>query len=76
MALPTISEAYDGRGNMITHGSTYYNHDSQNRLTSVTGGGVNMAYVYDPAGRRIYSGDFNGPDTGYVHAGDMEIRRA
>jgi len=49
--------AYDGNGNQVsktTSGTTLaYGWDALNRLTSVTGGGVNTQYQYDGDGNRV-----------------------
>ena len=45
---------YDAKGNVATSGSTAsYVYDAQNRLKSVTSGGVNTTFKYDGLNRKI-----------------------
>ena len=45
--------AYDNAGNNITDGSTSRTYDERNRLTSVTGSGLNVSYSYDGLGNLL-----------------------
>ncbi|HEV2114305.1 MAG TPA: RHS repeat-associated core domain-containing protein [Terriglobales bacterium] len=57
---PGVSYGYDSDGNVSTSigsaGTTNFNWDFENRLTSVAepGSGGTVAFKYDPFGRRIY----------------------
>ena len=59
-ARPSFSYTYDLNGNTQTNvgsaGTTTYNWDYENRLTSVVlpGSGGTVSFKYDPFGRRIY----------------------
>jgi RHS repeat-associated protein len=57
LSAGTTSYAYDNNGNQIakTMGSTTINYtfDVLNRLTAVTGGGLNSSYEYDGDGNRV-----------------------
>jgi RHS repeat-associated protein len=58
-SIPGVTYGYDNNGNLTSKqnssGTTNYQPDAQNRLTSVTlpGTGGTVSYQYDPFGRRI-----------------------
>ena len=66
---------YDLNGNAATKndstGSTTYNWDFENRLSSVVlpGSGGTVTFKYDPFGRRIYKSSTNGTSV-FAHDGD------
>ena len=53
----TARYSYDGAGNMIGDGATYYTYDVQNRLTSTTTNGATYGYGYDGFGQRVRAHD-------------------
>lgn len=77
-ARPTVSYTYDSDGNTQTmvnaSGTTTYNWDYENRLTSVVlpGSGGTVYFKYDPFGRRIYKSSTSGTSV-YAYDGDNLI---
>ena len=75
---PSFSYAYDLNGNTQTNvgsaGTTTYNWDYENRLTSVVlpGSGGTVTFKYDPFGRRIYKSSSSGLSI-YAYDGDNLI---
>ena len=69
---------YDNNGNTLTKtassGTTSYNWDFENRLTSVVlpGSGGTVAFKYDPLGRRIQKSSATGT-TNYLYDGDNTV---
>lgn len=47
------SESYDQNGNAIAAGGKAFTYDSQNEMTSMTGGGTAVGIVYDGDGNRV-----------------------
>jgi RHS repeat-associated protein len=74
-ARPSFSYTYDLNGNTQTNvgsaGTTTYNWDYENRLTSVVlpGSGGTVSFKYDPFGRRIYKSSTSGTSV-YAYDGD------
>jgi RHS repeat-associated protein len=72
---PTASYTYDANGNTQTSvasaGTTTYNWDYENRLTSVVlpGSAGTVRFEYDPFGRRIYKSSSSGTSI-YAYDGD------
>jgi YD repeat-containing protein len=72
---PGATYTYDNGGNTLTKvdstGTTTYNWDYENRLTTVTlpGGGGSITFKYDPFGRRIYKSSSNGTSI-FAYDGD------
>jgi RHS repeat-associated protein len=48
---PGQTLTYDQRGNLTAEGGRTFGYSSDNRLTSMTGGGRTYGFAYDPAGR-------------------------
>jgi RHS repeat-associated protein len=73
-STPNITYTYDGNGNMLTKsassGTTQYNWDFENRLTSVVlpGSGGTVSFKYDPMGHRIQKSSSSGT-TNYLYDG-------
>jgi RHS repeat-associated protein len=73
-STPTATYTYDKNGNMLTKtdstGTTQYNWDFENRLSSVVlpGSGGTVSFKYDPFGRRIQKTSSSGT-TNYVYDG-------
>jgi RHS repeat-associated protein len=55
---------------------TWFGYDHEQRVTSVSHGGLTWGYTYDPAGRLVAETDYNGAITSYEHnaAGEMTRR--
>jgi len=52
-AVGAVTPTYDANGNLTFDGTFTYGYDAENRLTSVTQGGITVAtYAYDAQGRR------------------------
>jgi RHS repeat-associated protein len=74
-ARPSYSYTYDLNGNTQTSvgsaGTTTYNWDYENRLTSVVlpGSGGTVSFKYDPFGRRIYKSSISATSI-YAYDGD------
>ncbi len=74
-ARPSFSYTYDLNGNTQTNvgsaGTTTYNWNYENRLTSVVlpGSGGTVTFKYDPFGRRIYKSSSAGTSI-YAYDGD------
>jgi RHS repeat-associated protein len=72
ISTPSVTFTYDGNGNTITKadssGTTTYNWDFENKLTSVVvpGSGGTVTFKYDPFGRRIQKSSSNGT-TNYLY---------
>ncbi|MEA1677476.1 RHS repeat-associated core domain-containing protein [Nitrospirillum sp. BR 11163] len=64
-----VTPSYDGNGSLTGDGTFTYGYDAENRLVSVTGGGVTAAYAYDAQGRRK-SKTVNGTTTVYLTDAD------
>ncbi len=60
--------AYDLAGNLTSDGSRTYTYDGENRLASITQGGVTSTFKYDYLGRRI-SKNVGGAETRYLYDG-------
>jgi YD repeat-containing protein len=77
-STPSATFTYDGNGNTVTKvdssGTTTYNWDFENRLTSVvlSGTGGTLAFKYDPFGRRIQKSSTSGT-TNYLYDGANNI---
>jgi len=57
---PTVdasSYSYNGNGCLTSDGTYAYGYDTENRLLSVTGAGVNLSFKYDPLGRQVLKTD-------------------
>jgi RHS repeat-associated protein len=73
-STPSATYTYDNNGNTLTKadstGTTQYNWDFENRLTSVVlpGSGGTASFKYDPFGRRIQKSSSSGL-TNYVYDG-------
>lgn len=71
---PGVTYGYDKNGNTLTKvdstGTTTYNWDFENRLTSVVlpGSGGTVSFKYDPFGRRVQKSSSSGT-TNYVYDG-------
>jgi RHS repeat-associated protein len=52
-AAGSKSYTYDANGNMLTGDGRTLSWDADNRLTSVTKGGVTTSFAYDPRGNRV-----------------------
>ncbi|TKB82079.1 MAG: RHS repeat-associated core domain-containing protein, partial [Nitrospira sp.] len=68
----SLPATFDANGNQTTStdasGTTTYNWDARNRLTSISGPGVTAAFQYDALGRRV-SKTINGATTDYLYDG-------
>lgn len=68
--------AYDDNGNLSTKtcgaATTSYSWDSRNRLSTISGPGVNASFTYDVLGRRV-SRAVNGETTTYVYDGVQAV---
>jgi RHS repeat-associated protein len=64
--------SYDKRGNLTSDGTWTYGYDTENRLVSAVGPGINAGYAYDPFGRRLLK-SVNGTTTLWVSYGSQEI---
>jgi len=71
-AVNGTAYTYDKRGNLLSDGTWTYRYDTENRLVSAVGPGVNASYAYDPFGRRL-SKTVNGTTTLWTSYGDREI---
>jgi RHS repeat-associated protein len=75
---PSATFAYDANGNTSTKvdasGTTTYNWDFENRLTSVTlpGAGGTVSFRYDPFGRRIQKSSLSGT-TNYLYDSSSSV---
>jgi RHS repeat-associated protein len=75
---PGVSYTFDANGNTQTNvgsaGTTTYNWDYENRLTSVVlpGSGGTVTFKYDPFGRRIYKASSSATSV-YAYDGDNLI---
>jgi len=79
MSYPSCTWNYDSNGNAASRtitgsGTTIYNWDFENRLTSIAlpGAGGTVTFKYDPFGRRIQKTSANGT-TIYAYDGDNRI---
>jgi RHS repeat-associated protein len=78
-STPAATFTYDNNGNSATKadvsGTTTYNWDFENRLTSVVlpGAGGTVTFKYDPFGRRIQKSSANGI-TNYVYDGSNSVQ--
>jgi RHS repeat-associated protein len=76
-----VTYTYDANGNTQTDvnssGTTTFNWDFENRLTSVSlpGSGGTVSFKYDPFGRRIYKSSSSGTSV-YAYDGDNLIEEA
>ncbi len=61
---------HDLNGNLTSDGTRTYTYDFENRLTSITGAGLNVQYTYDPFGRRIKK-TVNGSVTRFIYDRDQ-----
>lgn len=77
-STPSATFVYDANDNMLTKadssGTTTYNWDFENRLSSVVlpGTGGTVSFVYDPLGRRIQKSSSAGA-TNYFYDGENTI---
>ena len=73
-SVPGATYTYDNNGNTLTTvaaaGTTTYNWDFENRLTSVAlpGSGGTVSFKYDPFGRRVQKSSSSGT-TNYLYEG-------
>ncbi|MBI4356251.1 MAG: hypothetical protein HY597_07405 [Candidatus Omnitrophica bacterium] len=63
---------YDLNGNLSNDGVRSYDYDFDNRLTRVTGPGLDVRYAHDPFGR-LLERNANGTRTSYRYDGDQII---
>ncbi len=68
----SASLTYDLNGNLTGDGVNTYTFDRENKLTSATTPANNVAYIYDPLGRRVEK-SVDGAVTNYLQDGDEEI---
>jgi RHS repeat-associated protein len=72
---PTLSGAvaltHDGRGNLITSGSSTYTYTSENRLARLVSGSGTTDVLYDPAGQLTYMGNTGTPN--FEHVGGQLV---
>lgn len=66
--IAALSGGYDQNGNLANDGQRVMAYDVFNRLTSVTGAGVNLSLSYDPVGR-LASYTSNGAVTQFLYDG-------
>jgi RHS repeat-associated protein len=77
-STPTTAFTYDNNGNTLTKvdstGTTAYNWNFENRLTSVVlpGAGGTATFIYDPLGRRIQKSSSNGT-TNFLYDGTNSV---
>ena len=80
-STPVATFTYDSNGNTLTKadssGTTTYNWDFENRLTSVVlpGAGGTVTFKYDPFGRRIQKSSASGT-TNYLYNGANVVEEA
>ena len=65
--------SYDLNGNLTSDGTNTYTWDARNRLTAISGSGVNAGFQYDAAGRRS-SKSINGATTSFLYNGASTVQ--
>jgi len=65
--------SYDLNGNLTSDGTSTYTWDARDRLTAISGPGVNASFQYDAAGRRS-SKSINGATTSFLYNGASTVQ--